>query len=71
MVDTRQEVITKPHGHGDVHFLLHQSGLLRQWQSVGIEWLVFFQDNNPLYLNAVPPALGVRWTIIYHTIIHS
>lgn len=24
-------VQTKPHGHGDVHVLLHQSGLLAKW----------------------------------------
>ena len=28
------QIMTKPHGHGDVHFLLHSSGTLREWQTV-------------------------------------
>ena len=27
-------LLTKPHGHGDVHFLLHSSGTLESWQQV-------------------------------------
>lgn len=34
---------TKPHGHGDVHSLLHSSGLARKWQKQGLKWVCFFQ----------------------------
>jgi UDP-sugar pyrophosphorylase len=37
------EIQTKPHGHGDVHTLLHQSGLVSRWHSQGRKWVVFFQ----------------------------
>lgn len=51
---------TKPHGHGDVHVLLHGTGTARRWkEDLGIEYIVFFQDTNGLVFNAVLPALGV------------
>ncbi len=34
---------SKPHGHGDVHALLHSTGTARRWQAEGIKWLYFFQ----------------------------
>ena len=34
---------TKPHGHGDVHALLHSSGLAAQWKAGGFKWVCFFQ----------------------------
>jgi hypothetical protein len=36
-------VQTKPHGHGDVHGLLHRSGLAQHWQQQGLQWVCFFQ----------------------------
>eukprot|EP00898_Chlorokybus_atmophyticus_P004496 jgi/Chlat1/5047/Chrsp33S05056 len=53
------EIQTKPHGHGDVHALLHQSGLLDKWMSEKRKWVVFFQDTNALVFRAIPSALGV------------
>ncbi|CAI5949601.1 unnamed protein product [Closterium sp. NIES-65] len=50
---------TKPHGHGDVHMLLHQSGLLPTWRAAGVEWVLFFQDTNGLLFKVVPSSLGV------------
>jgi UDP-sugar pyrophosphorylase len=50
---------TKPHGHGDVHTLLYQHGVIENWQKLGKRWVVFFQDTNALVFNAVPSALGV------------
>lgn len=51
---------TKPHGHGDIHTLLHQSGVADRWvNNLGKHWVVFFQDTNALIFNAVPSALGV------------
>jgi UDP-sugar pyrophosphorylase len=50
---------TKPHGHGDVHLLLHQSGLASKWAASGVKWVLFFQDTNGLVFRAAPAAIGV------------
>jgi UDP-sugar pyrophosphorylase len=50
---------TKPHGHGDVHMLLHSTGLLKQWKAQGVSWVCFFQDTNALVFRAITAALGV------------
>ena len=53
-------VQTKPHGHGDVHMLLHSSGLARRWREErGLRWVAFFQDTNAQLFRALPAALGV------------
>mmetsp|Transcript_13425 Transcript_13425/g.32803 ORF Transcript_13425/g.32803 Transcript_13425/m.32803 type:complete len:805 (-) Transcript_13425:652-3066(-) len=52
-------VQTKPHGHGDVHALLHSSGLARRWHKEGLKWVCFFQDTNALVFRALTAALGV------------
>jgi UDP-sugar pyrophosphorylase len=36
-------LMSKPHGHGDVHSLLHSSGLLAKWKAQGFQWVCFFQ----------------------------
>ena len=41
--DDKYTIQTKPHGHGDVHMLLHTSGLAKKWLENGIKWVVFFQ----------------------------
>ena len=46
---------TKPHGHGDVHVLLQQSGVLEQWVAAGKQWLFFFQDTNAFAFRAPQP----------------
>ncbi|CBZ55779.1 putative UDP-N-acetylglucosamine pyrophosphorylase [Neospora caninum Liverpool] len=53
------EVLMKPHGHGDVHTLLHQHGLVERWKREGKKWIVFFQDTNALIFRALPATLGV------------
>lgn len=51
---------TKPHGHGDVHMLLHMKGLASRWaEQEGRKWIVFFQDTNGLVFRSVPAAVGV------------
>ena len=50
---------TKPHGHGDVHTLLHTSGLLPRMAADGRKHVIFFQDTNVLAFKAIPAALGV------------
>jgi UDP-sugar pyrophosphorylase len=55
-------VQTKPHGHGDVHMLLHSTGLAQRWLDQGLRWVCFFQDTNALAFRAIPAALGVSAT---------
>jgi UDP-sugar pyrophosphorylase len=50
---------TKPHGHGDVHTLLHLSGLAKKWQQEGRKWITVFQDTNPFALRSFPLLLGI------------
>mmetsp|Transcript_78765 Transcript_78765/g.139006 ORF Transcript_78765/g.139006 Transcript_78765/m.139006 type:complete len:648 (+) Transcript_78765:51-1994(+) len=53
------DIDTKPHGHGDVHSLLHQHGLTRRWTEEGRQWLFVFQDTNPLPFRILCAVLGV------------
>ncbi|KAL3910461.1 MAG: hypothetical protein SGPRY_009050, partial [Prymnesium sp.] len=53
------QVATKPHGHGDIHFLMHKSGTARKWADAGIEWIMFFQDTNILYFSTFLASIGV------------
>lgn len=52
-------VETKPHGHGDVHTLLYQTGLAKKFADTGREWICFFQDTNGVIFRALPAVLGV------------
>lgn len=36
------KIITKPHGHGDIHTLLYQHHVAQKWLKLGKEWLIFF-----------------------------
>jgi UDP-sugar pyrophosphorylase len=53
------KLILKPHGHGDIHMLLHTSGLAAKLHKQGIEHFVYIQDTNGQVFNAIPAALGV------------
>jgi len=53
------EVESKPHGHGDVHALMHSTGTAARWLESGVEWVVFFQDTNGLAFCTLPAMLGV------------
>lgn len=55
----KYKLILKPHGHGDIHMLLHTSGLAARLEKEGIEHLMFIQDTNGQVFNAMPAALGV------------
>jgi len=35
------KIVTKPHGHGDIHNLLFDSGVAKKWRDMGKEWMVF------------------------------
>jgi len=58
-LEEKYKLILKPHGHGDIHMLLHTSGLAATLRQQGIEHLLFIQDTNGQVFNAVPAALGV------------
>lgn len=53
------KVLTKPHGHGDIHELLHSHGVIQKWKEAGIQWLTLFQDTNGLAFHTLPLMLGV------------
>ena len=53
---------SKPHGHGDVHTLVHQYSLTKKWVEIGKKWVVFFQDTNPLSFRCLPSFLYVSKT---------
>ncbi|MEX1119365.1 MAG: UTP--glucose-1-phosphate uridylyltransferase [Terrimicrobiaceae bacterium] len=48
----------KPHGHGDIHMLLHTSGTARRLADAGTSYLLFIQDTNAHSLNAAFAAIG-------------
>lgn len=60
MDDTTKKIVTKPHGHGDIHELLYTSGVAKNWlDKKGIGWVCFFQDTNGLAFHTLPLMLGV------------
>ena len=52
-------LLTKPHGHGDVHYLLHSSGVAERWAQAGLRWVYFFQDTNAPAFRVLPACLAV------------
>ena len=52
-------LLTKPHGHGDVHYLLYQSGLAQKWIDEGKKYMIQFMDTNALAFNCVLSTIGV------------
>lgn len=53
------ELIMKPHGHGDIHMLLHTSGTAKKLAAEGVQYLLFIQDTNGQVFNAALAAIGV------------
>ena len=53
------DIQMKPHGHGDIHALLHSQGVAKSWLGKGIKWTVFFQDTNGLAFHTLALSLGV------------
>ena len=49
---------TKPHGHGDIHYLLYKSEKVKYWIKEGKKYLVLFQDTNILSFNCIPSSIG-------------
>jgi UDP-sugar pyrophosphorylase len=61
--------VTKPHGHGDIHALLHSHGVAQQWHDAGLRYLVLFQDTNGLAFHTLPLMVGVSES--YNLIMNS
>jgi len=40
-INAQKRVETKPHGHGDIHNLLFDSGVAAKWRDMGKEWMFF------------------------------
>ena len=57
--DEPYQVLTKPHGHGDIHELLYRHRVAKDWIDQGIKWLILFQDTNGLAFHTLPLMLGV------------
>ena len=53
------KILTKPHGHGDIHYLLHSSGIAQKWLEEGRTYILFFQDTNGLVFRPLLACLGV------------
>jgi UDP-sugar pyrophosphorylase len=58
-IEEKYRLNLKPHGHGDIHTLLHTSGTAKKFVAAGIRHLLFIQDTNGQVFNAALAALGV------------
>ncbi len=56
---SRYELMLKPHGHGDIHLLMHQTGTAEKLLKDGKKYLAAIQDTNAQVVNALLPALSV------------
>ena len=60
IIDPETSVLeTKPHGHGDVHQLLHSTGIAAEWNASGKKWIFFIQDTNAMVFFTTQCTLGV------------
>jgi UDP-sugar pyrophosphorylase len=48
----------RPHNHGDIHILMHASGIAQALFDAGTTNTLFFQDTNGQVFNSVLPGLG-------------
>ena len=58
-LEKKYELLLKPHGHGDIHTLLHTSGTAQRLANSGVRYLLFIQDTNGQVFNAAFAAIGV------------
>ena len=49
---------TKPHGHGDIHYLMYKSEKVNQWVKEEKKFMVQFMDTNILAFNCIPASIG-------------
>eukprot|EP01083_Nonionella_stella_P095877 269290_1 len=60
-LDEDYRVLEKPHGHGDVHSLMYQTGTAHKWHKNGIQWIICLQDTNAVAIRSLACALGVSF----------
>ena len=54
------ELLTKPHGHGDVHALMYSLNVAKTMsEKFNTKWIIFFQDTNGVAVHSLPSAVGV------------
>jgi len=58
-LDGKYHLALKPHGHGDIHMLLHTSGTAKRLAASGTRHLLFIQDTNGQAFPAALAAIGV------------
>ncbi len=58
-LEGKYDLVLKPHGHGDIHMLLHASGTAKKLAAAGVRYLLFIQDTNGQVFNAALAAIGV------------
>lgn len=58
-LEGKYNLILKPHGHGDIHTLLHTTGTAKRFASEGVRYLLFIQDTNGQVFNAAMAAIGI------------
>lgn len=58
-LEKKYELLLKPHGHGDIHTLLHTSDTAKKLADAGVRYLLFIQDTNGQVFNAALAAIGV------------
>lgn len=58
--DDCYQMQTKPHGHGDVHSLLHSSGVAKRWSDEKRRYVIFFQVSGSCSLCLTPCSLAAR-----------
>jgi UDP-sugar pyrophosphorylase len=58
-LDSPYNLQLKPHGHGDIHLLLYQTGLYSSLYEQGKKYLALIQDTNGQVINALLPSLAV------------
>jgi len=58
-LEKKYALLLKPHGHGDIHTLLHTSGTAKKLAEEGVRYLLFIQDTNGQVFNAAFAAIGV------------
>lgn len=55
--DDCYQMQTKPHGHGDVHSLLHSSGVAKRWSDDKRRYVILFQVSGSCSLCLTPCSL--------------
>jgi UDP-sugar pyrophosphorylase len=58
-LEDKYKLVLKPHGHGDIHMLMHSTGTAKALAARGVRYLLLIQDTNGQVFNAAMAAIGV------------